>query len=456
MNAPAYINMVLDRLWSAGYEAYPVGGCVRDRLMGKEPADWDICTSARPEETAAVFSGFRCIETGVKHGTLTVLSEGYPVEITTFRTESGYADNRHPDAVEFVSSLEEDIGRRDFTINAMACDRDGTVIDLWGGRTDLESGIIRCVGDPDSRFQEDALRILRALRFAARLSFALESETARAVEKNRGLLGNIAPERIFAELKGILTGPGAGAVLRAFPAVFFEILPELRPLDGFEQQNPNHVHDVWTHTTYAVEAVEPDPILRLAMLLHDVGKPSCFSVDEAGVGHFYGHAQAGEALADGLLRRLRCDNAARETVLRFIHYHDIQPPQTSRAVRRLLTKLGERELRCLAVCWRADNADRSEEVRQRNLAVIRRTEELLEEVLAGEVCFSLKDMAVTGEDIMALGVEKGPQVGIVLKELFRLVTEEKLPNERGKLLQKAEKLASAGKKGCELSESILQ
>lgn len=456
MNAPAYINMVLDRLWSAGYEAYPVGGCVRDRLMGKKPADWDVCTSARPEETAAVFSGFRCIETGMKHGTLTVLAEGHPVEITTFRTESGYADNRHPDAVEFVSSLAEDLGRRDFTINAMAFRRDGTVIDLWGGQSDLERRIIRCVGDPDTRFREDALRILRALRFAARLSFELEPETARAVERNRRLLGNIAPERIFSELKGILAGPGAGTVLRAFPAVFFEILPELRPLYGFEQHNPNHVHDVWTHTTYAVEAVDSDPVLRLAMLLHDVGKPSCFFADEAGVGHFYGHAQAGEALADGLLRRLRCDNATRETVLRFIHYHDIQPPQTSRAVRRLLTKLGERDLRRLVACWRADNADRSEAVRERNLAVIRRTEELLEEVLRGTVCFSLKDLAVTGRDILALGVEKGPTVGKLLKELFRLVTEEELPNEREQLLQKAAKLASVGKKGCESSKNILQ
>ena len=447
MNAPAHIETVLAALREAGFEAHPVGGCVRDRLLGREPADWDICTSARPEETQAVFRDFRCIETGLRHGTLTVLSDGRPVEITTYRTERGYADNRHPDGVEFVQSLMEDLSRRDFTINAMAFAPDGSVVDLFGGRNDLAAGLVRCVGDADLRFREDALRILRALRFAAKLEFSIEPETAWAVRENRGLLQNISPERIFAELKGILAAPGAGRVLREYPEVFFEIIPELAPLRGFDQKSPHHIHDVWTHTTYAVEAVGPDPVLRLTMLLHDVGKPACFFTDEAGVGHFYGHAGAGERMADAILRRLRCDNAARELVLSFVHYHDIQPPQTRKAVRRLVTKLGPEDTRRLFLCQRADNADRPPRVKTRNLALIAESERLLEEVLAGETCFSLKELAVNGGDILALGVEKGPSVGRVLTELFRLVTEEELPNDRAALLRKAETLAEHEKKG---------
>lgn len=447
MRAPVHIQTVLSVLWEAGFEAHPVGGCVRDRLLGREPADWDICTSARPEQTQAVFRNFRCIETGLKHGTLTVLSDGRPVEITTYRTESGYADNRHPDGVEFVQSLGEDLSRRDFTINAMAFAPDGTVIDLHGGRADLEAGLVRCVGEADLRFREDALRILRALRFSAKLEFSVEEQTARAIRENRGLLGKISPERIFSELKGILAAPGAGAVLRAFPEVFFVILPELAPLAGFDQKSPHHIHDVWTHTTLAVEAVEPEPVLRLAMLFHDVGKPGCFFADEAGVGHFYGHGEAGERMADAILRRLRCDNETRELVLKLIHYHDIQPPQSHKAVRRLAAKLGPENVRRLMACWKADNADRAEDVRRRNLAVIARTETLLEEVLAGEMCFSVRDLAVSGGDILALGVEKGPLVGRILNELFRLVTEEEIPNDRAALLRKAGELEALGKKG---------
>lgn len=447
MDIPGHIEVILRALWDAGYEAHPVGGCVRDRLLGREPADWDVCTSARPEQTQAVFQNFRCTETGLKHGTLTVLSQSHPVEITTYRTEGGYSDNRHPDGVVFVTNLADDLSRRDFTINAMAFAPDGSVIDLYGGRADLAAGLVRCVGPADTRFREDALRILRALRFAAKLEFSVEEETARAVRENRALLEHISPERIFSELKGILAAPGAGRVLRAFPEVFFQILPELAPLAGFDQKNPHHIHDIWTHTTWAVEAIPPEPALRLAMLLHDGGKPACFFTDEAGVGHFYGHGQAGEELADGILRRLRCDRETRERVMRLIHYHDIQPPQSRKAVRRLITKLGPEDARRLIACWKADSADRADAVRQDNLAVIAGTEALLEEILGGETCFSPGDLEISGGDILALGVEKGPLVGRILRELFRLVTEEELPNEREILLQKAGMLAERGKKG---------
>lgn len=437
---PGYVDTVLDALWAAGFEAYPVGGCVRDALLGREPADWDVCTSARPEQTEAVFASFRVIETGLRHGTVTVLADGRPVEITTFRTEAGYADGRHPDRVTFVRSLEEDLRRRDFTVNAMALARDGTVIDLFGGREDLRRGIVRCVGAPAERFGEDALRILRALRFAARLGFEIEPGTAAAIHAQRALLANISSERILSELRGILTGQGAGDVLRRFPDVIFVLLPELRPGYGFEQHSPHHIHDIWTHTTMAVDAIEPEPVLRLTMLLHDVGKPSRFFTDEAGVGHFYGHAETGARMADDILRRLRCDNASRREVVRLIEHHDTAPPQTKRGTRRLLMKLGEPFFRRLVQCWRADSADRAPDIKARNGALFDETERLLDELVAEESCFSLRDLAVGGDDLLAAGMAQGPEIGRVLGELFRLVTEEGAPNEREALLALARRL----------------
>lgn len=437
---PSYADTVLGALRAAGYEAYAVGGCVRDSLLGREPGDWDVCTSARPEQTEAVFSGFRVIETGLKHGTVTVLSEGRPVEITTFRTEAGYGDNRHPDSVTFVRSLREDLARRDFTVNAMAFDARADVIDPFGGRADLRDRLIRCVGEPAERFREDALRILRALRFAARLGFSIEPQTAAAIHALRGLLANISRERVMTELRGILCADAPGAVLRAFSDVIFECIPELAPEYGFEQHSPHHIHDIWTHTTMAVDAVEPDAVLRMTMLLHDVGKPERFFTDETGIGHFYGHAETGARTADAVLRRLRCDNASRERIVRLIEHHDAAPPQTKKGVRRMLTQLGEPFFRDLIRCWRADSADRAEDIRARNLAVIGRTERLLDGIMEEENCFSLRDLAVGGDDLLALGMRPGPEVGRVLRQLFRQVTEEGLPNERDALLERARRL----------------
>ena len=364
LSVPAHVDTLLAALRTAGHEAYPVGGCVRDSLMDHAPADWDICTSAPPAETERVFTGYRLVETGMKHGTVAVLTEGGLVEITTFRTDGTYADGRHPDRVTFVPDLNEDLARRDFTVNAMALAPDGTVIDPFGGREDLRSGVIRCVGDPDTRFHEDALRILRALRFAAKLDFEIDPATGASLVENRALLDRIARERVFSELKGLLVGPGAGRVLREYGPVLFQVIPELAAEEGFDQRNPHHVHDVWTHSTMAVDAAPPEPVLRLTMLLHDVAKPPCFFTDEAGVGHFYGHGERGAEMADGILRRLRCDNDTRERVCLLIQNHDIKPPKTPKAARRLLARLGPEAARQLVACWRADNADRAEAVRK--------------------------------------------------------------------------------------------
>ena len=440
---PAYVETLLAALRAAGHEAYPVGGCVRDSLMGRTPADWDICTSALPAETERVFAGYRLIETGLRHGTVAVLTEGGPVEITTFRTDGPYADGRHPDSVTFVPDLREDLARRDFTVNAMALAPDGTVVDPFGGREDLRAGVIRCVGEPDRRFHEDALRILRALRFASKLDFAIEPATAESLVKNRALLDAVARERVFAELKGLLIGPGAGRVLREYAPVIFQIIPELAAEEGFDQRNPHHVHDVWTHSTMAVDAAPPESVLRLTMLLHDVAKPPCFFADEAGVGHFYGHGENGAETADGILRRLRCDNATRERVCLLIQNHDVKPPKTPKAARRLLARLGGDAVQQLIACWRADSADRAETVRARNLALIDDWEKLLAEALAGPApCFSVHSLAVNGRDIMALGVEKGPAVGHILRALFTQVVDGTLPNERAALLEKAAALAA--------------
>ena len=438
LSIPPYVNTLLTALRRAGYDACPVGGCVRDGLMGRTPADWDLGTAAPPERMRQIFAGYRLIETGLRHGTVTVLTEGGPVEITAFRSDGAYHDGRHPDRVAFVPTLEEDLARRDFTVNAMALAPDGTVVDLYGGREDLAAGLIRCVGEPDRRFGEDALRILRALRFASRLDFAIEEKTARSAVENRALLGKISRERVFAELTGILTGPGAGRVLRQYGDVIFQVIPELAPQAGFDQKNPNHIHDIWTHTTMAVDAVEPDPVLRLTMLLHDVGKPAAYFTDEAGCGHFYGHARIGAQMADDILRRLRCSGEIRRQVVTFITWHDIEPPRTKKAMGRLASKLGVDTVRRLIQCWRADSDDRARDVRERNLAVIARSEEALEEALAGPApCFSVKSLAVDGRDIMALGVPEGPAVGRTLKALFGRVLDGGVANERQALLAAA-------------------
>ncbi len=441
LQPPAHVDTVLTALRAAGYAAYPVGGCVRDGLMGRVPADWDVCTSARPDQTAAVLAGFRLIETGMRHGTVTVLTDGGPVEVTTFRTDGDYADNRHPDKVTFVPDLASDLARRDFTVNAMALGPGGEVVDLYGGQADLAAGLIRCVGDQDTRFGEDALRILRALRFASKLDFAIEPATAESALRNRALLEHVSPERVFSELKGILAGPGAGRVLRAYGAVIFQVIPELAPLAGFDQRSPHHIHDIWTHTTMAVDAMAPDPVLRLTMLLHDVGKPPRFFTDGNGVGHFYGHADTGAEMAEIILRRLRCDNATRKTVVTLIKYHDMAPPQTAKSMGRLVRKLGEDRVRQLIACWRADSSDRSPDVVARNMAVIGASEAALEAALREEPCFSMRDLAVDGRDVMDLGVPEGPAVGAVLAELFRQVTEGETPNERAALLERARVLA---------------
>lgn len=425
---PDHALTVVERLERHGYEAYVVGGCVRDSLLRKKPKDWDVCTDALPEDVLRVFRRFHVIKTGLKHGTVTVMVNHEPVEVTTYRIDGEYTDNRHPDAVQFVSDIEADLARRDFTINAMAYSPTRGLVDAFGGQQDLAAHQIRCVGEPDARFNEDGLRLLRALRFAARYQFDIERETAYSIHRNRHLLENVSAERIFSELKGILVGDGVLGMLQAFPDVFCTIIPELKPTLGFEQHNPHHLHDVWTHTAYAVQATPPDNTLRLAMLLHDIAKPTCFSTDAHGKGHFYKHPQLGANMARGILNRLRSDHATITTVCTLVAEHDNQFPSTIPGMRRLIGRLGVETIRNLFAIKKADIAAQSAHERSQKLAALREASLLLEETLEAGSLFSLKDLQINGRDLMAIGVAQGPDIKRILSHLLLEVQNNTLPN----------------------------
>lgn len=434
---PAPVQALLRRLNENGFAAYAVGGCVRDSLRGETPADWDICTDAEPSQTAACFADCRTVLTGARYGTVTVICGDAPYEITTFREEQGYTDSRHPDGVSFLRSLEGDLARRDFTINAMAADPDGRVIDCFGGLEDLRTGTIRCVGDPKQRFSEDALRMLRALRFASRFGFAVEAETETAVHALCGRLQAVAPERLRKELSGLLCGQAAQDVLERFPDVITVLIPELATCVGFRQWNYHHKYDVWEHTVRAVGAVAPTEILRLAMLLHDIGKPASFTMDKQLVGHFYGHAVIGAAMCETILRRLRYDRRTAELVTLLVREHGFYLLEnTPKRMRRLLSQFGEDTVRLLLQVRRADGiATGTAEGAAEKTAV---AERLLESVSAA--CVSLPQLALNGEDLLRLGVQEGPQVGAILRALLDSVLDGRLENERETLLSAAREM----------------
>ena len=439
---PAPARAALSRLNAAGFEAYLVGGCVRDALLGRAPGDWDITTSALPEQTEAVFAGERIIETGLKHGTVTVLLEGLPLEITTFRTEAGYADHRHPDAVAFTRSLEEDLARRDFTVNAMAQSQRGEIIDPFGGQSDLTNKIIRCVGDPYARFNEDALRILRALRFAAQLDFAIDPATADAAFALKDTLALVSRERIAVELTKLLCGPAVRRIVTEYWPILAVPLPELAPMAGLDQRSPYHCWDVLEHSAVAAECVPPDRITRWAALLHDAGKPACFTVDGAGQGHFYGHAKPGAEIARAALTRLKFDRDTVNRVSRLVELHDypMDPPNDSpeRAVKKLIGKLGEEDFFRLLELKRADALAHHPDYRGR-AAACDRIGALARELLTRKAVFSLKDLAVNGRDLLDLGFPRGPMIGQSLNALLEAVLSGTLPNERETLLEAARK-----------------
>ena len=432
---PAGARRILQTLKVAGHEACLVGGCVRDLLRGVEPHDWDVCTSALPEETERCFADRRVIETGLRHGTVTVLEEGEPYEITTYRTEGPYSDSRRPDFVRFVPNLEEDLARRDFTMNAIAMDLQGNLRDPYGGADDIKAGLIRCVGEPDRRFQEDGLRVMRALRFAAVFGYEIEGQTAQAVHKNRAMLDRVAAERINGELCRLLAGKNAGDILRRYPDVFCQFWPQLGPLVTLEQHNPWHCWGGWEHTVRAVEAAPANVTLRLAMLLHDIGKPACKSTDERGIDHFYGHPAVSAQLADQMLWALKFDNKTRERVVLLVERHDAQLPPESQVIRRWLNRLGPEAFFQLLDVKRADGMGQAPEKVRDRMAELDGIRVKAERILAERQCLTLKDLAVNGRDVIAAGIEPGPEVGRVLAGLLEGVLRGELINRRDVLLK---------------------
>ena len=428
---PREVCAVLQTLERAGHEAYIVGGCVRDILMGKPPHDWDVTTSALPEETMALFDHF-AIPTGLRHGTVTVRSGETACEVTTFRTDGDYPDHRHPAAVTFTRSLREDLQRRDLTVTAMAMDVHGTLHDPFGGQADIRRRVLRCVGEPERRFQEDALRILRTLRFSATLGFAIEADTHRSLRERRDDLRYVAAERVREELTKLLCGAEVLRVLLEDPQVLGVVLPEILPCVGFDQHNRHHCYDVWGHTAHAVAVAPSDPVLRWAMLLHDLGKPSCFTLDDRGVGHFHGHHRPSAEMAETVCRRLRFDRAAAQQICMLVRYHDRPIPLTERAIRRAMNQLGVEGLRQLCAVKRADNLAQHPGYRGRQRE-INEGEAIMDELLRKDACFSLKQLAVNGWDMAALGLE-GPAIGQMLQTLLEAVMDGAADNDRDTLL----------------------
>ena len=423
---------VLERLEQRGFESWFVGGVVRDLLRGAEAHDSDLASAATPQDVIAAFPDDPVLTTGARHGTVTVVVDHVPVEVTTFRTETTYADSRHPDEVRFASKLEDDLSRRDFTVNAMALHPTRGLVDLFGGREDLRRGIIRCVGDPAERFREDALRILRALRFASKLSFCLDAATADAARRGKDSLSLLSRERVQSECTGLLCGENARQVIVSYYDILSQPFPFLSAMAGFDQHNEHHCFDLLGHTAAVVGAIAPVPRLRLAALLHDCEKPACFSLDADGVGHFYGHASRGAKTAETLLRGLKYDNATLARVPLLVKWHDAPLEETPRMLKRRLNQMGEDALRDLLALQRADTLGLAPRYHDR-LAHFDRLEAMLDEVLAQDACFSVKKLAVSGNDLKELGL-RGREIGQAQRRLVDAVIDEKVKNEKDALL----------------------
>lgn len=442
MDMPKNVDIAINLLQSAGFEAYAVGGCVRDSLLGKTPNDWDITTSAKPEDMKSVFADFHCIDTGIKHGTVTVVIDGEPLEITTFRLDGEYEDNRHPKSVTFTSDLGADLGRRDFTVNAMAYSKKTGTVDLFGGQNDLKNKIIRCVDDPDRRFNEDALRILRALRFASALDFEIEEKTAQSLLKNRALLGNISEERIAKELLKLVCGKGAKRILTDFAPVLFEILPELQPMYKNSHDNPHHCYDIYEHTLIAVESIDPEPTLRFAMLLHDCGKPAVKKFDENGVAHFYGHQRISAEISAQILARLKVSNKFRDEILFLVSNHDRwELYENTEKMPRYLSKFGLDGVLNLLKVMRADVLAQSPEYRYR-LDQIADAEETAKNLAAQKPCLSLSELQINGRTLMDIGIPQGRKLGAVLAQLLDEVIDGVTKNTQEALTTRAREIYS--------------
>lgn len=430
---PSNALKVIEKIEENGFRAYLVGGCVRDMIRQVTPHDWDITTDATPNQIIDIFAGYNVIETGLKHGTVTVMVEGEPIEITTFRSDNKYTDHRRPESVSFVTSLLEDLRRRDFTMNAIAYNPKTGFDDPYGGEADIKNGVIVAVGDPAQRFDEDALRIMRAMRFASVLGYGIEVETLDAMRQKAHLLGYVSVERIFSELKKMLVGENILNVLMSCGDILATILPEIKPMIGFEQKNRHHIYDVWEHTAHAVAHSENDVTLRIALLFHDIGKPHSFTLDSSGEGHFYGHAKISAELTEAVLRRLKCDNETLETVTWLVKMHDTQFECDVRTARRMISRFGYERCRLLLKLKMADNSAQSADFIERG-EVAAELLKLIDEIESEAPCLTLHDLEVDGHDLMSLGLE-GAQIGRTLGRVLEAVVDDEIPNEKEKIIE---------------------
>lgn len=460
---PEKVAYILDTLKANKYEGYAVGGCVRDSVLGRTPGDWDITTSAKPEEVKKIFR--RTADTGIEHGTVTVILGGEGFEVTTYRIDGKYEDHRHPAEVEFTPDLKEDLKRRDFTINAMAYNPDRGIVDLFGGMKDLEYRCIRCVGEPEERFSEDALRMLRGIRFAGQLGFTIEERTLQAIQKQSATIKKVSVERIRTEITKLLLSKEPEKLLLAVETGLCEnFLPEIRGMLETEQNNPHHCFDVGHHSLLAVRNVREigkklqkegtempklyggdfktekvDTILVFAALFHDVGKVCCKTTDEKGVDHFHGHAEAGSQMAHDIMRRLRFDNDSISLVTKIVRFHERRYEGSRKALRRLVSQAGSEVMPYLFIIQEADVLSQSEYMRKEKLAAIKEGRHVFAEILRQKEAVSVQDLAVSGKDLLELGVPRGPRVGELLRELLDIVIEFPEKNNRKLLLTEIKK-----------------
>lgn len=431
------VREVIDLLNKNGYEAFAVGGCIRDSLLGKTPNDWDICTSAKPDEIKKCFKNYRTIDTGIKHGTISVLFDENIYEITTYRIDGEYFDNRRPENVIFTDSIEKDLARRDFTINAIAYNEKDGIVDPFSGINDLKQGLLRCVRNPDERFCEDALRIIRALRFASVYNLSIDNSTSHSVIKNADLLLNISSERISAELNRLLCGERAEQILNDYRDVFAVIIPEIRPMFDYEQHTKHHNRDLWRHTTYSVKSIEPMPLLRMTMLLHDLGKPRACKRDADGTGHFKGHPKFSAESAEIILRRLKYPSDFIDDCITLIKYHDVRFSGSKRQLKHVMSAIGEDRVRLLLKVQAADIAAQSDYKKEEKLLRLALAEKSFDEIIAEKSCFTLKQLDINGYDLINMGITDGITIGKTLKLLLSLVIDEKIENKKAVLTDKA-------------------
>lgn len=430
---PHQVETAIDMLFKSGFEAYIVGGCVRDALMGRKPSDWDITTSATPDDICTVFKDYKTILTGAKHGTVTVIIEHFHIEITTFRTDGKYSDNRHPDFVSFAKTLKEDLSRRDFTMNALAYNHESGIIDYFGGISDIENMTLRCVGDPDKRFNEDALRIMRGIRFASVLSLTMDEETRISIHKNRELLKNIAAERIQMEFNKLLLGDYVEKILHEYKDIIAVFIPEIVPTFDFDQRNYHHIYDVWGHIVCGVASSPKLIYVRLSMFFHDIAKPQCLKFDSRNIGHFAGHPQMGKEIATTVLKRLKYDSKTIKIVSFLVLYHDTAMPPQKAEIKKWLMQYGKTLTQLLLEVKIADNLAKNRNF-PRRLIEAKEGRAVLRKIVKNNECYSLEQLQIDGSDLISAGFEEDKNIGVILKNLLSAVIEEKCENEKDKLL----------------------